>query len=57
MDDYQKQFVNVQVAVAQDAVCQLLDKAILLHFDDILPTARELVNRIKNAENITINTP
>lgn len=56
MDDYQKQFVNVQVAVAQDAVCQLLDKAVLLHFDGILPTARELVNRIKDAEKLT-NTP
>ena len=56
MDDYQKQFVNVQVAVAQDAVCQLLDKAILLHFDDILPTAQDLVRRMENAKNLT-NTP
>lgn len=47
MDNYQKQFINLQVAVAQDAVSQLLEKSLLLHFEGIVPVASELVGSIK----------
>ena len=52
MDNNQKQFVNVQVAIAQDAISQLLEKSVLLHFDDILPTAKELVGSLNSAESL-----